>query len=100
MYEPPASNLEFRLWRAVVAQAVRDVYENVPANVREVIEWIDTDDYHTVLGAAEIDPILFKEELANLLVMTPRLRKKYGRKLRQRILAGIYDSLEDLKRGG
>lgn len=95
MTDPHAYNVVYTVWRACAAQAVRDAYLGNVKEMTEVAEWIGTNDFHFVCTAAEIDEDMLAEELRNLMILPPSLRKKYGRLLREKILQGIYNSQPD-----
>lgn len=81
--EPSSESL---LWRAVIGQAIRDIYtagRGAEKNRREVAEWLTSEDYETVCALAEIDADNMKEQIVNLLSMPRSLAKKYGVRLRE-----------------
>lgn len=82
---PPAS----LLWRAVLGQAIRDVYRNDNAR-REVIIWLKSKDFDEVCDYAEVEPMQMKEQIAALCRLPLPLAKKYGKKLRDHVMQGIH----------
>lgn len=82
---------ESAVWKATVAQAVRDTYDKNPAIRNDVVEWMESgEDYEFVCWAAGIDPDRLRAELENLFAMKPILRKKFAIGLRYDILVGVY----------
>lgn len=76
---------ESALWRAVIAQSIRDIYraEKVGGEMTlpyrmEVVEWINSPDYEVVCHLAFVDPVFMKEQIENLLAMPRRLAMKYA----------------------
>jgi len=73
---------ESGLWRAVLAQAISDTALGDRRQQLEVARWMKTRDFETVCDFADINNILIKGQIENLLTMTSRpLRKHYSRLL-------------------
>jgi hypothetical protein len=81
----PERNYEFRLWRGVIGQAVRDIYTGAEKNRIEVAVWIGTNDFETVCDLAEIHSEDLKSQLMALLDLPISLAKKYGEMLHEKI---------------
>lgn len=78
---------ESLLWRAVLAQAIRDIYD-LNENVRkEALRWIMSPDFQIVCDYAFVDPEDMKEQMANLSTLSRSLAKKYGSLLRSEVLS-------------
>lgn len=76
---------ESNLWRAVLCQAVRDVY-SPDARVRdETLRWVLSRDFLTVCDFALVEPDSMKEQLANLANLSATLAHRYGVELQQLI---------------
>ncbi len=78
---------EALLWRAVLAQAVRDIYDTDERVRRDALKWILTRDFETVCDMAFVEPETMKSQLANLATLSIGLARKYGSMLRSEIIA-------------
>jgi hypothetical protein len=79
---------EAALWRAVIAQAIRDMYDctvAAPRLRREVLLWISSDDFEVVCLNASVPAFDVREQIASLSTLPPSLAKKYGQLLRRKI---------------
>lgn len=83
---------ESYLWRAVISQAIRDIYkqeieggERVMPYRSDVAAWVVTKDYEAVCHMAYVDPDIMREQIVNLLAMPRRLAMKYAIPLCQRL---------------
>jgi hypothetical protein len=79
---------EAALWRAVIAQAIRDLYDctvSAPRLRREVLTWITTPDFEVVCLNASVPAYDLREQIASLSTLPPSLAKKYGQLLRRKI---------------
>jgi hypothetical protein len=74
-----------RLWRGVIGQGVRDIYEGNLKARSEVFVWLVSDDFDTVCDLADIHPHDMREQIMALSDLPISLAKKYGRLLRDRI---------------
>jgi hypothetical protein len=77
---------EYRLWRNVLGQTIRDVCDNDPKVRHEVVCWMLTEDFDVVCGLAHAHAEDIREQLYNLATMAPALAKKFGRELREKIV--------------
>lgn len=78
------------LWRAVLAQAVRDIYSTEMKERLEALRWLKSKDFNTVCDMAEVEPGTMREQLATLATLTPALAAKYGKLLRDKIMEGVH----------
>lgn len=78
---------ETALWRSVLAQAVRDIYDKDERVRRDALRWVLTRDFVTVCDYAFVEPDTMKTQLANLANMPLALARKYGTMLRSEIIA-------------
>jgi hypothetical protein len=78
-----------KLWRSVLGQAIRDVYHEDNAR-KEVIRWLDTDDFEVVCDYAEVDPVQMREQIASLCRLPLPLARKYGKMLRTFVMVGVH----------
>lgn len=74
------------LWRSVLAQAVRDIYAGKVNERAEVIRWLKTTDFETVCEYADVEASSMREQIAYLAAMPQELSRKYGKKLRDKIV--------------
>jgi hypothetical protein len=74
-----------RLWRGVIGQGVRDIYEGNPKARAEVFTWLASHDFDTVCDLANVHPRDMREQMVALSSLPISLAKKYGRLLRERI---------------
>lgn len=79
---------ESLLWRAVLGQAIRDVYDGNEKIRHQVLMWTATTDFLTVCDYAYVHPEDMREQLHALCELSPNLAKKYGRMLRETVVAG------------
>lgn len=85
-------NSESKLWRAVLGQAVRDICSDDERTRREVLRWTATDDFDVVCEAAMVHPEDMRDQIGALSELSINLAKKYGRMLREKIVAGVHRS--------
>lgn len=78
------------LWRAVLAQSVRDIYGGEMKPRLEVIRWLKTKDFDTVCDCAEVEITSMREQLAALTALPVPLARKYGKLLRDKIMSGVH----------
>jgi hypothetical protein len=79
---------EAALWRAVIAQAIRDMYDctkDAARLRRDVLLWITSRDFEVVCLNAYIPAYDLREQIASLSALPPSLAKKYGQLLRRKI---------------
>jgi hypothetical protein len=79
---------EAALWRAVIAQAIRDLYDCsiiAPRLRREVLLWISSPDFEVVCLNASVPAFDVREQSISLASLPPSLAKKYGQMLRRKI---------------
>ena len=74
-----------RLWRNVIGQAVRDLYEGDPRARTEVFSWIVSPDFETVCDLADVHAEDMRGQFVALAALPSELCKKYGRLLREKI---------------
>lgn len=77
---------ESRLWRNVLGQCVRDIYDGDQTTRQEVFFWIASKDFETVCDYAEVHSDDIREELMALSALPNALAKKFGRMLREKII--------------
>ena len=75
----------YRLWRGVIGQGVRDIYEGDPRARAEVFVWLVSRDFDTVCNLANVHTGDMREQMTALSDLPIALAKKYGRLLRDRI---------------
>lgn len=81
-----------KLWRSVLGQSVRDLYEGDPKHRKEVFVWLASNDFVTVCDLADVHAPDMREQLAALASLPEQLSKKYGRLLRAKITEDVYRS--------
>ena len=69
------------LWRAVVAQAIRDLGATDAPVALEAAEWMDSVDYHTCCDLAGIEPQWLLREVGRVQGLAPIYRAAMTRKL-------------------
>ena len=77
---------ESLLWRAVLGQAIRDVYCGTERDRQSVYQWTCSGDFATVCDYAFVHPEDMKEQIYALMELSPRLARKYGQMLRGKII--------------
>lgn len=82
-------NSEAGLWRAVLSQAIRDIYSGCEKERQEVLIWIGSNDFADVCYMADADPDNMREQLLALSSISKNLAMKYGKRLRDYIMADI-----------
>jgi hypothetical protein len=75
----------YRLWRGVIGQSVRDIYEGDPKARAEVFVWLVSGDFDTVCTLANVHTADMREQMVALSDLPIPLAKKYGRVLREKI---------------
>lgn len=78
------------LWRATLAQAVRDIYSSNPKDREGVVEWMKSEDFLTVCEYACVEPDNMLEQMGKLLALPIPLAKKYGITLRMCVMRGVH----------
>lgn len=78
----PELSSEFRLWRAVVSQAISDVYLDNPRHKLEVLEWLETDDFEVVCDLADLNADFVAKSIRNIAESKPAIARFYGRKVK------------------
>lgn len=79
---------EAALWRAVIAQAIRDIYDSTkhgPRYRREVMAWIASRDFDVVCDNAWVPAYDLREQIAALISLPASLARKYGQLLQRKI---------------
>lgn len=77
------------LWRAVIAQAIVDIY-GTEYHRNQVIRWLASKDFDEVCEYANIDTEQMREQIASLCRLPLPLAKKYGKMLRDCVMQGIH----------
>lgn len=72
---------ESALWRAVLCQAIRDIYDRDERVRQEALRWVLTRDFGIVCDLAFVEPDCMKEQMANLATLSMSLAKKFGQQL-------------------
>jgi hypothetical protein len=72
---------ESSLWRAVLCQAIRDIYDRDERIRQEALRWVLSRDFATVCDMAFVEPDCMKEQIANLSTMSIGLARKFGQQL-------------------
>ena len=80
------------LFRAVLGQAIRDVYEGQAPHRLEVMRWLKSKDFDIVCDYACVNAAQMQEQIATLMTLPIPLAKKYGRILRMRVMEGVHNS--------
>lgn len=78
------------MWRAVLAQAIRDIYSGSESERRDVLLWMKTKDFEIVCDYACVEPEQMMEQIASLAVMPAILARKYGKALRNHVMSGVH----------
>lgn len=79
-----------KLWRSVLGQSVRDLYEGNERCRRDVFVWMVSPDFEVVCDFANVHPRDMLEQLTALSELPAALAKKYGRQLRAKITEDVY----------
>lgn len=79
------------LWRAVLSQAIKDIYSGGTGERRDVILWMKSRDFDEVCDHACVDPENMRIQMRNLAEMPQMLAKKYGKPLRNCIMDGVHN---------
>lgn len=74
------------LWRAVLGQAVRDIYDQNIGVRAETLRWMKSEDFEVVCIFANVDPYAMRRQLRNLAELPIHIAKKYGQILRSQII--------------
>ena len=72
---------ESALWRAVLCQAIRDIYDRDERVRQDALRWVLSKDFAIVCDFAFVDPDCMKEQMANLATLSMSLAKKFGQQL-------------------
>lgn len=75
----------YRLWRGVIGQSVRDIYEGDEKARAEVFGWMVSADFDTVCSMANVHSEDMRDQMVALSDLPIALAKKYGRILREKI---------------
>lgn len=75
-----------RLWRGVIGQSIRDIYEGDPKARAEVFVWLVSSDFVTVCDLANVHAEDMREQMVTLSDMPLGLARKYGRLLRGHVV--------------
>lgn len=75
----------YRLWRGVIGQSVRDIYEGDEKARAEVFGWMVSPDFDVVCDLANVHAEDMKDQMVALSDLPIALAKKYGRILREKI---------------
>lgn len=78
------------MWRAVLGQAIRDIYGGSDMERAEVIRWMRTKDFETVCDYACVEHRQMMDQMASLVAMPCILARKYGKLLREHVMYGVY----------
>ena len=78
------------LWRAVLGQAIRDLYGTDNRARVEVLVWIKSRDFDTVCDFAFVEPQQMREQLLAISQLSPGLARKYGSELRHQVMEDVY----------
>ncbi len=82
----PELSSECRLWRSVLGQSIRDIYEGKAQARNDVFTWMRSNDFVTVCDFAEVQPDNMRQEMLNLAALPVMTAKHYGRRLREQII--------------
>ena len=77
------------LWRACIAQAIKDCYAGSPTEKKDVVRWLRTRDFAEACDYAEVHAGTMREQMKNLLEMPRELARKYGKSLRDAVMSGV-----------
>lgn len=78
------------MWRAVLAQAIRDIYSGTPNERKDVLLWMQTDDFEIICDYACVEHTQMMDQMASLALMPCILARKYGKALRNHVMAGVH----------
>lgn len=67
----------------MISQAISDAYLDDPKNKRNVIDWIDTEDFVSVCDHASVNPDFMKKKFKEILSMKPAIARFEGRKVKE-----------------
>ena len=81
-----------RLWRSVLGQGVRDLYEGDGGLRSEVFTWMLTSDFDDVCDLANCHPNDMRQQLTALAALPLPLAKKFGKMLRAKIMEDVFVS--------
>lgn len=79
-------NSENFLWRAVIGQAIYDIYRGEDKHRREVFRWLKSEDFNIACDFAIIEPERLRDAMLNLFTLPKNLSIKYGQTLRQKVM--------------
>ena len=66
------------MWRSVLAQGIKDIYDRNDKVRLEAIKWINSRDFETVCDFALVEPDSLREQLANLATLPINTARTYG----------------------
>ena len=69
----------------MISQAISDAYLDDPKNKRNVIDWIDTEDFVSVCDHASVNPDFMKKKFKEILSMKPPIARFEGRRVKDLI---------------
>lgn len=78
------------MWRAVLAQAIRDIYSGTPQERKDVLLWMRTEDFEIVCDYACVEYTQMMDQMASLAIMPAILARKYGKELRNHVMSGVH----------
>ncbi len=80
------------LWRHVLFQGIRDIYDKNDKIRGKAIRWLASDDFATVCDLALIEAESLREQVANLATLPVGIARQYGHALHRFIFnEEIYD---------
>lgn len=76
------------LWRAILCQGIKDVYDNNSRVRSEAIRWLVSRDFVTTCDNALVEADTIRELIANLATMPRRMAQQYSAALKSFIDGG------------
>jgi len=87
---PQEQSSASKLWRSVLGQGIRDLYEGNEKCRRDVFLWMISTDFDVVCDFASVHPEDMKEQMVTLSELPIGLAKKFGRQLRAKVTEEVY----------
>jgi hypothetical protein len=78
------------MWRAVLSQAIKDLYGTSGRDRIETIRWLKSDDFPTVCDFANVEAESMRIQLLNIANMPFPLALKYGKQLSDLVMYSIH----------
>ena len=76
---------ESALWRSVLGQAIKDVYDTRARVRAETMAWLTTPDFEAVCHFADVEPDQMRSQMASLATLSRGVAMKYGQLLKMQV---------------